>query len=380
MSIDIRNIQTASKSVKKEAEGGIFDFLNKDISFSNGQLNDKKKEAFYSELSILLDAALDIRSALDIISNERKKGKDQDLFVKIKETVVDGSSLSEAIKQSSKFSSYEYYSIQIGEETGKLALVLGQLAGYYKKSIAQRRQIINALSYPIIVLFAAVGAIIFMMYFIVPMFADVFKRFDGELPGITKFVMSVSSWFGDNILFVLGGIASAVLFLVWQRKKLWYRKASSMVISKLPFVGEMVRKIHMTRFCSVMALLIGSKVNLLQALDLVGKMTSFYPVQASLERIKEDVTQGKSLNDSMRQFGVYDSRMVSLVKVGEEVNQLEGFFDKVSKQYSDDVEHQTSILGNLVEPFMLIFLGVVVGTILIAMYLPLFKLSTSFGG
>lgn len=379
MSIDIRNIQTA-KSVSKQENGGTFDFLNKDISFSNGQLNDKKKEAFYSELSILLDAALDIRTALDIISNERKQGKDQDLFIKIKETVVDGSSLSEAIKQSGKFSSYEYYSIQIGEETGKLALVLGQLAGYYKKSIAQKRQIVNALSYPVIVLFAAVGAIIFMMYFIVPMFADVFKRFDGELPGITKFVMSVSSWFGDNILYVLGGITSAVAFLFWQRKKLWYRKISSLVTSKLPFIGEMVRKIHMTRFCSVMALLIGSKVNLLQALDLVGKMTSFYPIQASLDQIKEDVTQGKSLNDSMRQFQVYDSRMVSLVKVGEEVNQLEGFFDKVSKQYSDDVEHQTSILGNLVEPFMLIFLGLVVGTILIAMYLPLFKLSTSFGG
>ena len=128
-----------------------------------------------------------------------------------------------------------------------------------------------------------------------------------------------------------------------------------------------------------MSLLVSAKIHLLQAIELTEKIISYYPIQSALQEIKEDVLQGKPFYKSISAFKVFDKKMVSLIKVGEEVNQLESFFEKIAEQYSDEVDHKTSVMGNFIEPLLLIFLGLVVGTVLIAMYLPMFKLSSSFG-
>jgi len=375
--IDIRKLQ--KKSTEKSDGLSLFELLNKDISFSSNKLNDKKKEAFYHELGILFSAGVDIKSALELIEEEQTKPKEKALFATIKERVIAGGSLSEAIRESGKFSNYEYYSIQIGEETGKLPVVLHELAGFYLNKIKQSRQIVSALSYPVLVLATSVGAILFMMNYIVPMFADIFKRFGGDLPWITSFILGISNTISSYFyLFVLVMISIAVV-VVTQREKEWYRKFISTLVLRLPFVGDMLRKIYLARFCHSMTLLIGSKIPLVRALSLVKQMIGFYPLEQSLIQIEKDILHGGSLHQSMSKFPIYHKRMVSLVKVGEEVNQLEMFFDKIGKQYTEDVEHQTGIISSLMEPIMIIFLGLIVGVILIAMYLPLFKLSSNFG-
>jgi type IV pilus assembly protein PilC len=375
--IDIRKLQ--KKSTEKSDGFSLFELLNKDISFSSNKLNDKKKEAFYHELGILFSAGVDIKSALELIEEEQTKPKEKALFATIKERVIAGGSLSEAIRESGKFSNYEYYSIQIGEETGKLPVVLHELAGFYLNKIKQSRQIVSALSYPVLVLATSVGAILFMMNYIVPMFADIFKRFGGDLPWITSFILGISNTISSYFyLFVLVMISIAVV-VVTQREKEWYRKFISNLVLRLPFVGDMLRKIYLARFCHSMTLLIGSKIPLVRALSLVKQMIGFYPLEQSLIQIEKDILHGGSLHQSMSKFSIYHKRMVSLVKVGEEVNQLEMFFDKIGKQYTEDVEHQTGIISSLMEPIMIIFLGLIVGVILIAMYLPLFKLSSNFG-
>ena len=375
--IDIRKLQ--KKSTEKSDGFSLFELLNKDISFASNKLNDKKKEAFYHELGILFSAGVDIKSALELIEDEQTKPKEKALFAKIKDRVIAGGSLSEAIKESGKFSNYEYYSIQIGEETGKLPVVLHELAGFYLNKIKQSRQIVSALSYPVLVLATSVGAILFMMNYIVPMFADIFKRFGGDLPWITSFILGISNTISSYFyLFVLVMISIAVVVITQQEKE-WYRKFISNLVLRLPFVGDMLQKIYLARFCHSMTLLIGSKIPLVRALSLVKQMIGFYPLEQSLIQIEKDILHGGSLHQSMSKFPIYLKRMVSLVKVGEEVNQLEMFFDKIGKQYTEDVEHQTGIISSLMEPVMIIFLGLIVGVILIAMYLPLFKLSSNFG-
>ncbi len=379
-SVDLKNIKRKPASKKDSNTTDLLAILNKDISIGGKKLKDKQKEAFYSELSVLLEAGMDIRSALDVIVNETGSKKEKELFETIKKAVINGQSLSESLKEQPQFTNYEYYSVQIGEETGKLASVLKDLADYFKRSIQQKRQVINALTYPVIVLSVAVMAVIFMMYFIVPMFADVFQRFDKELPAITQFVVNASEWIGEHLWKLALVVATIIITLYTQRTSSWFRKYSSKVIVMIPFIGDLIRKIHLARFCNVMNLLIASKVNLLRSIELIGKMAPFYPIEIALEQMQQEITNGTPLNDSMRSYKIFDTKMVSLIKVGEEVNQLESFFDKIAQQYNDEIEHKTSILGNLIEPFMLLFLGLVVGTILIAMYLPLFQLSTSFGG
>ena len=201
MSIDLKKYElkkdkVPDKNVQVQGKNPL-DFLNKDIKLFNSGLSDKKKERFYSEMTILFTAGVDVKTALELIEEEQTKNSDKELFGKIREMVIEGRSISSAIEQTGKFSAYEYYSLQIGEESGKLSEVLKDLAGFFAGKIKQKRQIVNALSYPSVILLTAFGAIFFMMRFVVPMFADIFKRFKGDLPAITKLVIRISGWFAD---------------------------------------------------------------------------------------------------------------------------------------------------------------------------------------
>jgi len=381
MAIDISNIKQQQSSKKERNEGSsVADFLNKDISLFGNKLSDKKKERFYSELSILLEARVDIRSALELIIDEQKGEKDKQLFETIKNEVVAGDTLSESIRRTGKFSDHEYYNIQIGEETGKLPHILTELSIFYQKKINQKRQLTTAMSYPILVLSTASGAIVFMFAFIVPMFADVFNRFGGKLPPITQFIITISEAFSAYFSWIALFFITVGIFLFTQKKKEWLRKISSSLALNLPIFGDLMGKIFLARFCQSMQLMTSSKIPLLKAINLSQKMIGFYPIEIALITVEQDILQGEQLYKSLSKFPIFNKRLVSLIKVGEEVNQLDSFFDKIAKQYSEDVEHQTSMLSSLIEPLLIIFLGAVVGVILVAMYLPLFQMSSSFGG
>ena len=377
--IDVSKYKLDRQS-KKPAKGkskDLLEVLNKDISLFGNQLSDKKKERFYSELNLLFVSGIDIKSALEHIEQESKSKKDKAIFQSIKEEVVEGQSLSEAIKKTGKFSTYEFYSLQIGEESGQLSEVFKELAIYFSKKIKQRRIVVSALSYPAIVMFFALGAVWFMLQFMVPMFADVFKRFGGELPDITQFIIDLSDWLSANVYYVLGGIFAIIIFIMTQKKNDWFRKISSSAILALPFFGGIFRKIYLARFCQSMNLLLLADVPLIRAIDLVKQMVGFYPLETSLEKVKDDIMLGKNLNTSLSRFNIFPRRLVALIKVGEEVNELDQIFGKLAQQYGDEVEYQTGMLGTLIEPIMIVFLGLIVGVILISMYLPLFQLSTS---
>lgn len=352
--------------------------LNKDISFSSGKLSDKQKEVFYLELSTLLGAGVDIKTALELISAEQEKEKDRTFFADIQQRIIQGAALSDALQQTGDFSPYEYHSIRIGEESGKMPPVLVELATYYRQKIKQRRQIISALTYPAIVLCTAIGAIVFMMQFIVPMFADVFRRSGGDLPALTAVILQLSKWIGSYGWIFLLLLIAAIAAAYNQRKELYFRKFTSQLLLRLPVFGPIVHRIYLARLCQSLTLLIGARVPILRAIGLVRQMIGFYPIEHSLEIVEQQVLKGVPLYESLQAFPIYPPKLVLLIRVGEEVNRLDFFFDQIAKQYTEEVEYKTSIIGSLVEPFLIIFLGLFVGIILIAMYLPLFKLGTAF--
>ncbi|HXB93047.1 MAG TPA: type II secretion system F family protein [Puia sp.] len=357
-----------------EADDGIWAFLNKDIRLFGGGMPDKIKEGFYLELSTLLSAGVDIRASLDLVREEQTKKKHQRVFASILQQITAGSTLSSALRKEGLFTAYEYYSVQIGEETGKLVAVLGELAAFYKKKIDQRRQIIGALTYPVLVLVVAGMAVSFMLGYVVPMFSEVLKRFGGNLPFITRLVLRLSTALrhaGPLLLLALTGI---VILVVSQRNKDWFRRWSSAILLRIPLIGDIVRKIYLSRFSGTMSLLIASRIPIIQSLQLVKKMIRFYPIGSSLAAVEEQVMSGMPLYKSLSLHDVYPSKMISLLKVGEEVNQLDIFFGKLAEQYSGEVEYRTGLLSKFLEPLIIVILGLVVGVILIAMYLPLFEL------
>jgi type IV pilus assembly protein PilC len=351
--------------------------LSREISFGKNQLNDKKKESFYSEMGILLSSGIDIRSALEIIAEEQKSDACKKLFQTIKTDIVKGSGLSDAIQTSGKFSAYEYYSLSIGEESGRLKDVLSDLATYFSKKIKQRRQLTSALTYPLLVILTAVGAVYFMLSFIVPMFMDVFKRFNGEMPPLTRTVISVSVFFKTYSWLVIIVIITIVLLLWSIRKTERFRYHSTTLALKIPLFGDIIRKIYITRYCQSMAFLMGAKTPMLRSLHLVKQMIGFYPYEKAVETMESDILHGMLLHQSMAKFALFDARIISLIRVAEEVNQLDIVFARLNDQYNDELEHRIGMLSNLLEPIMIIVVGLLVSIILISMYLPLFQLSST---
>jgi type IV pilus assembly protein PilC len=381
-SIDVRFIRNKGKSpgspeIPAAGDAGIWKYLNRDISFRSG-LPDKIKENIYLELGALLEAGVNIRSSLELIRDNQSKARNKLVLESILNKLTAGASLAESLEYTGLFTAYEYFSIRIGEDTGKLNHILKELALYFQKKIKQRRQIIGALTYPGIVLSVAFIAIIFMVSYVVPMFSDVFKRFGGDLPYPTKLVLYFSKIVREYFFIFLLVIVAAILLIRSKRKSEPFRHISSSIILKTPVIRSLVSKIYLSRFANTMSLLISSRIPILQGLAMCRKIIGFYPIEKSLVLVENRVMEGISLHEALNQHSIYPKKMISMIKVGEDVNQLELFFAKIAEQYSEEAEYQTSLLSKAMEPLIIILLGLVVGAILIAMYLPLFKMGQGF--
>jgi len=385
-SIDISGYQQkrpegSGKQVKSEAAAAAFSFselMSKDISFGSGRLSDKKKDSFFFELSTLLQSGIDLKNSLDLMTLDGLKDKHVTVIREIKEQVIAGKSMALAVQHSGKFSDYDFFSIQIGEETGNLAAVMKDLATYYRRKIAQHRKIVGALTYPLIVLSTSAGAVFFMLRFVVPMFSDVFKRFGGKLPWMTQLVIEFSHFV--ERFFVPGALLiAALVYLIYRnRKHSGFRKLSSDLILRIPVLGELVKKIYLARFCNTMRLLVSTKIPLLRAIAMSGQTIVFYPLEISLKKVEQGIMEGRALHECLKDFSIYPPKLVQLIKVGEEINKLDYFFESIASQYVDEIEHQTDTLSKVIEPLIIIFLGLVVGFILVSMYLPMFEMSNSF--
>jgi len=365
--------QQAAKSNKNEWLQRV---LSYDISFSGKGFSNKKKEAFFGELYILLSSGLDFRSALEIVVTEQTNDKDKKMYTEVYDQVVRGTSLSNALEATGRFNKNDYYSVKIGEETGRIAEVLEDLTTYYGRVIKQSRQLIGVFSYPILVLCTAFAAVFFMLNVMVPKFQEIFNRSHAELPALTKSIMNISKFSSNHAGMFFLFVFAIGMFLYTIRNKESYRSISSRFALRLPFFGNIVRMMVQQKLFQTLALLTASHITLSHAIQLVRQMTTFYPMEKALEKMEHDIMRGKSLHESMAECSIFDKRASSLVKVGEEVNKLEDIFKTLSKQYSEQLEHSIGMLGGLLEPILIIFIGFLVGVILIAMYLPMFQMGS----
>jgi type IV pilus assembly protein PilC len=387
-SIDLSNYQTKPdkpylKTDKEESSlvDKLSNSLSADISLFDKKFGQQHKEAFYSELGLLLSSGIDIKTALEIIEDQLKVKKHKAMLSQIKDDIISGQAVWEAIHKHPKiFSIYEYQSIKIGEESGKLADVLIELGKFYTSAIKLRRQIIGTLTYPVVVLTMSVLIVQFMLSFVVPMFSDIFKHTGTELPMTTQLLIKVSAKSGLIFYSLIVIVGLIVLFHKTQHQKIWYRKYTSWFFLRIPIINDLIQKIYLARFCQSMKLLLGSKVLLIDALDLVKNMIGYYPIEFALDSVKKDVYAGKLLHESLMEHTIFPKKLVSLIKVSEEVNAPEMIFDKLNKQYSEEIEHQQAIIGKVIEPLFLVILGGLVGFILIAMYTPLFQMSSGLDG
>lgn len=340
-------------------------------------LNDKKKLTFFSQLQTLLKSGLGFSRSFSLII-DGSEGKDRTILVQVFDHVIGGKSLWEAMDSENSFSKLDSGVIRIGEMTGRLHEALTFLTDYYTGKIGQKRMVINALSYPMITLCIALVVLVFMLLVVVPMFQQVYSRMGGELPALTETIIRISGAM-PSILAVTAVIAVAFYagreFLKNSYK---YRRLSSRAILKLPVVGELVKKYQISRFCRLMHLMTSSGIPVLQALRMMSGIMTFHPFNESIRHICKTIEKGGSLADGMSDSEfLYGKRFIVLIRVGEETSALDHIFKNQAEDCASELEFGIRQINSILEPALILCIGVIVAFVLISMYLPMFKLGTA---
>ena len=374
MAFQLEHIENRSKSQASNANTS--SIWQKEIVSFGSAFSNKHKEDLYTELSVLLKAGVTLKYALDLITDSQTKKKQKEVIDKINSDIVSGSSLSDALQKQKEFSSYEYHSLKIGEETGTLDAVCAQLGEFYARKNEQKRELISALTYPIIILSTAILVVAFMLAYVVPMFQDIFEQQKVELPAITKIIISWSEFIKTNgwyivVLILLIPVANTILTRSPQFKKYKHR-----MVAKIPIIGRFSKTVYLSQFTQAIALLTASRVPVVYSIQLVKDMIDNEPLQSALNKVENQLIKGNSLSKSMSLSKFFEPKMIALTQVAEETNQNEFVFQRLNEQYHTQVKQQSKRLSTLMEPFIILLVGVFVGVILIAMYLPMFKLST----
>ncbi|MAG89071.1 type II secretion system F family protein [Zunongwangia profunda] len=374
-------VKIDNKTLKNERKSGngFSDLLQQEISFNGGKWNTKKKEQFFTELSVLLMSGIDLRQSLELLSEENKTKKESSFFKAVYDDVVNGIPFYETLQSSKKFSDYEIETLRVGEATGNLGLVSKDLGEFCKKKNDQRRQITSALTYPVIVILTAFLVVFFMMNYVVPLFKDIFEQNNVELPGITQMILSFSEFLQHNFYGILIVLLLFVVLHFLIRKYHWYKRFIALATLKIPLVGDFIKAIYILRFIQVMKLLANSKISITESLEMSSSLISFYPLKEAINNINKNVVRGAKLSESFREHSIFDTRIITLLKVAEETNQTEFIFEKLYEQYSKELDYKSKQFTNLLNPMLTILIGAIVGVILIAMYLPMFKLSSVIG-
>ena len=243
MGFQLDNISKSVSTSKKDKASESLSFLKKEITLFNNAFSNKIKEDFYTELGVLLKAGVSLKVALELIEKSQKKKPNKEILNTMSKDIVSGQSLSDALKVHKQFTNYEFHSIKIGEETGTLSQVVEQLGSFFARKNEQRRNLISALIYPIIILSTAILVVVFMLHYVVPMFQDIFKQQGVELPTITKFIIKLSEFmkaYGGLFLLLLLGLIISKSFLNKNKK---FKQLKDKFILRVPFIGNFVNSL-----------------------------------------------------------------------------------------------------------------------------------------
>ena len=332
------------------------------------------KRTFFSQLQTLIRSGLSFSRAFELII-ESAKPKEKVLYVRIYGEVVSGKELWRSLEVDKIFTELDRSVVRIGEETGRLMDALSFLTDYYHKREEQKRMVTTSLSYPIITLSIAIIVLVFMLLVVVPMFEQVYARMGGELPAVTRQIirMSESAPVVLGIILLLGLSMYGVRYMFGSSEK--YQSITSGILMILPLVSGLIRKYQVSRFSRIMHLLVSSDVPILEALYLMRGIIVFYPYRKSIGEVCIMIEKGQTLTNSICRYeNLYGKRFLVLLKVGEETNSIEQMLLTHANDTTAELEYEIKQLNNIVEPFLILCIGIIVAFVLIAMYMPMFKL------
>ena len=371
--------KAAAKPKAGGKKGGIN--LNIKIPGLGGGVKPKVLTTFTRQLATLVDAGLPLLRGLRVLEKQERNAALKRILAELATSIEGGSTFSEALAQHPKvFNKLFVNMVKAGELGGVLEVVLKRLAEFSEKAQKIKGKVKAAMFYPIAVLIVAVGIMVLLLTFVVPKFRDVFGGMGITLPGFTVFVLNVSDLVKNNILGTLGAFAVVfVLFKLFTKTK-FGRHVWDKVKLKLPPTGQVVTKVSISRFTRTLGTLVSSGVPILQALTIVKETAGNVIIANAVAMVHESVKEGETITAPLEASRVFPPMVISMVDVGEQTGALPEMLLKIADNYDEEVDNAVSAMTSLLEPIMIIFLAVLVGSIVIAMFLPLIAMISNLSG
>jgi type IV pilus assembly protein PilC len=360
-----RNIRVTK--VKKKFES---DFLS-----NKKPITERDVVIFTRQFSTMVDAGLPLVQCLEILGKQADNPSFGDVIMKIKVDIESGQNLSEAMRRHPKvFNSLFTNLVEAGEAGGILDTILNRLADYIEKSLALKKKVKSAMVYPGAIITVAVTVVAFLMVFVIPTFASMFSSGGAELPGPTAVVMGISNFFTNQWYFILGG---PILFFVLFKKVYATERGNievDRIFLKLPVIGLLIRKVSTAKFSRTLGTLISSGVPLIEGMDICARTSGNKVVELAILNSIEAIKEGETIAAPLARENVFPPMVIQMIDVGESAGALDAMLSKIADFYDEEVDTAVENLTALLEPALMVFLGIVVGFIVVAMYLPIFKM------
>ena len=349
--------------------------------FFRQRISDRDKAEFCTQLSVMLKARVSLLYALEVIIRQTTKKPMKEVVTQVAADVRKGSSLDRALAMHpAVFDQLFVVTAEVGQESGRLPEVLTHLAAHLEKINVLKRKVVQALAYPALVMTVATVAVTFLLVFIVPTFAEMFKTFQLELPFSTRLIMSLSGVVSRYGVWVLVGVCGGIAL---SRKTLRLpatRSKLEKLVFKIPLVGDVITKNHVARFCRTLGTLLQAQVSLVDALAVTQRIATNDAIKKQIASILKHVRSGHAFSKPLEGSEVFPPMVVQMIAVGEETSELDLMLLRVADYYEQEIDGKVETLSSVMEPVLVLFLGIVVGAILISMYLPMFDLVNVVGG
>ncbi len=346
-----------------------------------GGVKTKQLVVMTRQLSTLIDAGLPLLRSLNVLIAQMKPCKLKDILREISTDIQSGSTFSEALAKHPKvFDRLFVNMVKAGEVGGMLEIVLNRIAQFMERREALKRRVKSAMIYPIAVLIIASAIVMFLLIKVVPVFADIFKEFGGELPWPTRFLMSAGDFMIYNWWMIIAIISWFIIFVKILFKFHAVRRFRDRVVLKMPLVGDLVTKVAVARFARTLGTLINSGVPILQALKITKETIGNEIIQDAVDKVHDSVKEGDTIAAPLDQTKVFPAMVVNMIDVGEETGSLDAMLNKVADIYDAEVEAAVEAMLSLMEPAIIIVLGGIIGFIVVSLYLPIFTLGDTISG
>ncbi|MES0362764.1 MAG: type II secretion system F family protein [Desulfobacteria bacterium] len=372
----LRRMQIKPTKVKQKGKD-----LFENVSFMQPKVKQTNVVIFSRQFATMINAGLPLIQSLNILESQEENKTFKAILKQVKENVEEGATLADAMGKHPKvFDELFVNMVAAGEVGGILDTILNRVSAYMEKAMKLKRQVKGAMTYPAIVLVIAVLVIVVILVFVIPVFEKMFADFGGTLPVPTQIVVAISNFVKGNILYMIIGLG-----LLGYAFKRFYatekgRALADDIVLKLPVVGPLLRKVAVAKFTRTMSTMISSGVPILDSLDIVAKTSGNKTVERAIYDVRSGITQGRTMADPLGESGVFPSMVVQMVAVGEQTGALDAMLGKIADFYDDEVDAAVEGLTSMIEPFMMVFLGTTIGGLVIAMYLPIFKMAGVVGG